>query len=116
MKISIKRNQKRRVNYSRKESKFQYLHWILFSLTSRLRCNSFLLSQSEKKQYKKALIQIKLQFMHQKADFSISKIRNTCYISRRSRGVSRAFRLSRMSFKEQMQLEYFTGVTRFPAK
>jgi len=71
---------------------------------------------SQKKQYKKALIQIKLGLIQQKADSSISKIRNTCYISRRSRGVSRAFRLSRMTFKEQMQLEYFTGVTRFPAK
>jgi len=113
MKIATRRNIKRRKNYSSLEQTIQQLRWCLFSMIGRKQ-NAMCLSDFHK--YDTAIHQVQSELMLRKAEFSISKIRNVCYITRRERGVSRAFRLSRQTFKEKVHSHYFVGVTQFPTK
>jgi ribosomal protein S14 len=113
MKLTLKHNLQRRQYFANNEIDSQLLKWALFSMISKKNC--LLTKKKQKNLYTSAIYNAKLKLMLKKSDFSISKIKNVCYVSRRNRGVSRAFRLSRQSFKEQVQNHYFAGVTRFPA-
>ena len=112
MRLELQHNLKRRKQYITVEQDLQLLKWSLFSLRTRIHDiripNTIDL-------YEKAIYRAQLNLMLRKANYSISKIKNVCYVSRRNRGVSRAFRLSRQTFKEQVQKHQFIGVTRFPA-
>ena len=114
MKQSLKTNIIRRKRFHKSEFNKKMLKWGLVRLLGQKQ--NYLLSQAQHAYNLKIQKQITLSLMNRSENTSISKIKSMCYVSKRSRGVSRAFRLSRMSFKEQMQKEYFVGVTRFPAK
>jgi ribosomal protein S14 len=114
MKQSLKSNIIRRKRFYKDEFQKKMLKWGLARLLGQKR--NYLLSQTQHARNLRIQKQITLSLMNRNADASVSKIKSMCYVSKRSRGVSRAFRLSRMSFKEQMQKEYFVGVTRYPAK
>jgi len=114
MKQSFKSNITRRKRFYINETKIHMLKWGLSRILGQK--NNYLLSPRQHKLNKVLKEKINKELMLRHADASISKIKSMCYVSKRSRGISRAFRLSRMSFKEQMRKEYFVGVTRFPAK
>ena len=114
MKQSLKSNIIRRRRFNNSEVQKKMLRWGLVRLLGQKQ--NYLLSQKQHAENLQLQKQITLSLMNRHADASISKIKSMCYISKRSRGVSRAFRLSRMSFKEQMEKEYFIGVTRYPAR
>jgi len=112
MKLALKHNLQRRRQFQMVEQDIQLTRWSLFSML--YRCNNLRVERT-KLLYEKAIYRTKLHLMIRKADYSISKIKNVCYVSRRNRGISRAFRLSRQTFKEQVQKHYFVGVTKFPS-
>lgn len=114
MKQSLKSNIVRRKRFYANEHKIHMLKWGLSYLLGQK--NNYLLSQQQHKYNSILRDRVNKELMLRHADASISKVKSVCYISKRSRGISRAFRLSRMSFKEQMRKEYFVGVTRFPAR
>jgi ribosomal protein S14 len=119
MKIKTQRNIKRRFSYAKQEKEIILLHYGLFSLSNRYSKLGMSFGNKDttrllERKYKQTIERVKLFLMFRKADASISKIKNMCYISNRSRGVNRAFRLSRMSLKEEIQNKLFIGVTRFP--